>query len=154
MLRPQSGDRLLGPGPHRFGLGQLIGVAADLLPEPLTPLARLAHPSRHGLTAALTREEEALRHSMQNAVAVLRGEAPYRESGLAAADESVRSLVEALRGQPEARPAPSDEERRGALVHLDSRRSLVRAQCAIEDWLADWQRAEKARECASVREEE
>jgi hypothetical protein len=141
--------------------GEVLARTADLIdavaghrPLPPEPLARLAHPSRHGLTAALTREEEALRHSMQNAVAVLRGEAPYRESGLAAADESVRSLVEALGGQPEARPAPSDEERRGALVHLDSRRSLVRAQCAIEDWLADWQRAEKARECASVREEE
>jgi hypothetical protein len=141
--------------------GEVLARTADLIdavvghrPLPPDPLARLAHPSRQDLSAALTREEEALGHSIRNAVAVLRGEAPYRESGLAAAHENVRSLMEVLRAQPEPLPAPSDEQRRGALVHLDSRRSLVRAQCAIEDWLAEWQRAEKAQERASVREEE
>ena len=104
----------------------------------------LSCASLRPLLEALRRADEALQGSMQTAVDVLRGDAEHRDSGLAAAQRAVEDRVNELRADPGRIPEFTDEEKRGFLVQLDSHRELVFRQRAIEDWLADWRKAEEA----------
>jgi len=107
-------------------------------------LDRAGEPFRP-LLAAVRREEGALLDSMQSGVATLRGEGRQRETGLAEAHEAVRECIDSLRADPRSRSGLSDEATRQIIVHLESRRTLVSRQLAIEAWLEDWQEAEAGR---------
>ncbi len=93
----------------------------------------------------LQRADQALFDSMHTAVDVMRGEAAYRPSALAAAQGVVEDCLRDLSADAVAIPDLSDEEKRRLLVQLDWRRRLVSRQLAIEDWFASWQKAEESR---------
>ena len=141
-------ERALGP-PRRAAI---LALATDLMdavagyrPVASEPLRVRGGAPLRPLLEALARGDEALQGSMQTALDVLRGDAAHRVSGLAAAHQSVEDRVNELRADPGSIPDLTDEEKRRFLVQLDSRRELVFRQRAIEDWLADWRKAEEAR---------
>ena len=90
------------------------------------------------LLEAVERVDEALLASMQNAIDMLRGQAPRPSGDLAVATRAVETRLEELRGQPGATRGISDQEKLNLLVYLDVRRMLVTRQRAIEDAFSEW----------------
>jgi hypothetical protein len=141
-------ERALDP-PRR---ARILALATDLVdaavgyhPGSLDPLVDRAGERFRPLRAAIRRGDEALLESMQSAVAILRGEASRRASGLAEARQAVAECIDELRADPGSLPLLDDEDRRRFLVGLESRRGLVFRQLAIEQWLDDWHESEVGR---------
>jgi hypothetical protein len=123
----------------------LIDAVASYRPMTMKQLSDVGGPRLQGLIDALQREDEALKDSMQSAIGVMRSEAEYRESGLAAAHQAIESCLDELRAHMETLPEFSDDEKRRLLVNIDSRRRLVFRQREIEQWLAEWHEAQTVR---------
>ncbi len=138
---------------------RILALVMDLMdatlgdrPAAFENLSEVARARLEPLLEAIRREEQALLDSLQAVVAALRGDPPERGSGLAEARRVVEGRLDELRRRPSAVPELSDEQRRGLLVALDARRRLVFRQHAIEEWLADWRRAEQVVQRMATRE--
>jgi hypothetical protein len=131
---------------------RILALATDLMdaavgyhPGSLDPLLDRAGERFRPLRAAMQRGDEVVLESMQSAVAILRGEASRRASGLAEARQAVTECIDELRADPSSPPHLDDEENRLLLVRIESRRRLVSRQLAIEQWLTDWHESEMGR---------
>jgi uncharacterized membrane protein YccC len=119
-------------------LGDRPGAAESLLERSGAPLRPLLE--------AFRRADEALVGSVQAAAEAVRGDAVYRASDLPAALQAFEDCLKDSSADPGSSPDLTDEETRRLLVEFDSHRRLVFRQLAIEAWLADWQKAERAQE--------
>jgi uncharacterized membrane protein YccC len=138
-------ERALDP-PRR---ARILALTTDLMdaavgyhPGSLDPLLGRAGERFRPLRAAMQRGDEALLESMLSAVAILRGEAGQRSSGLAEARQVVAECVDLLRADPSSLTHLDDEENRLLLVRIESRRRLVARQLEVEQWLDDWYESE------------
>ena len=131
---------------------QILPLAMDLTdavlgysPPDSTPVLERGGAPLEPLLEALQRADEALVDSMQSGVDVMRGEAAYQPSALAGAQRVLEDRLRDVSAAAVAIPDLTDEEKRRLLVQLDRRRRLFSRQLAIEDWFADWQKAEGSR---------
>ena len=131
---------------------RILALATDLMdaavgyhPGSLDPLLDRAGERFRPLRVAMRRGDEALLQTMRSTVAILRGEASRRASGLAEARQAVAECIDELRADASSPLNLDDEEKRRVLVLIEARRRLFSRQLAIEQWLDDWHDSEVGR---------
>ena len=127
------------------GLFDVLAVPRGGPPGNAVPALSRAASDLRPLLESLAQLDDALIASMQAAIDELGGDpgAPAPDDDLAATARTALSNLRTLAEAPaDERPSLGAHDRNLVLVQLDSRRTLVTRQLAIEAWLKDWRAAQ------------